>query len=194
MPILEVLPGLITSFLNYKGREQNKISKKNILLVHARLKKLNHQKSINNLSLPMVLLFMIAIFIVSIVVFDIIGVIVITLKDLLLLTKKSMIFLAYPIWFVAAVFNGLCYTSFAFDLVKKNITLASNTWLIVVMATVLSAIAICIFNYYGQMNNVKYDYYVPGNSGLTYTFFIMLILSTFFFVNMKNWKINKYKK
>lgn len=137
---------------------------------------------------------MIAIFIASIVVFDIIGVIVITLKDLLWLTKKSMLFLAYPIWFVAAIFNGLYYTSFAFDQAKKNITFASNTWLIAVVAIVVSATAICIFTYYGQMNNDKYDYYVPGNSGLTYTFFITLILSTLFFINMENWKLSKYKK
>jgi hypothetical protein len=142
----------------------------------------------NKLKQPIVILFITSSFIISVIAFDIIGVIVISIKNLLFLSNKSMLFLAYPIWFVVAVFNAAVYTSFATDQIKKNEALLNKPWLIGIIAAIIFFFAIKIFSYYGQMGNDKFDYYVPGHAGLTYTFFITLIISTFFFTSISKKK------
>ncbi len=131
------------------------------------------------------------IFIATILVFDIIGVIAVSIADVLTLSKKSMLYLAYPIWIVNAVFASLFYTSFSYSKIKKSNASKNKYWIIFLIAVVLSGLSLYIFKFYGQMNNDKFDYYVPGNAGLTYIFFITVSLLTIFFINLELYKKNK---
>lgn len=134
-----------------------------------------------------------AIFVATVIVFDIIGVIAVSIADVLTLSKKSMLYLAYPIWFVTAVFTSLFYTSFSLDKLKKIDFFKKSNWIIFCIGAILSAACLYIFSLYGQLNNDKYDYYVPGNAGLTYTFFITLTTCNIFFLNLDMYKKNGRK-
>lgn len=119
-------------------------------------------------------------FLLSSIVFDIIGAIMIAGAYLFWLSSKSMMFLAYPIWIVVAIFNAAYYSSYSSDTANRNETLSKNKWIIGSIAVVLSGVILLVLNHFGQLITDGYEeYWVPGNAGLTITYFVTLSLASF---------------
>lgn len=117
------------------------------------------------------------------VLFDLIGVILVFLTNLFMDGSKSRLYLYYPLWCVTAIFNGIIYSSFTRDKLKLNKAHKNKQWLIVVIAVILSFVALFIFYKYDQLQtNWRDNYWVPGHKGLTMAYFITLVLSSIFFI------------
>jgi hypothetical protein len=116
------------------------------------------------------------------VIFDIIGALFIALKYILWLSNDSMLFLAYPVWFVVAVFNGFFYADYGFNKIKNSENLQTKTWVITLIAVILSIALLMIFECFDQLKTNGIDeYWVPGNLGLTLNYFITLCSTTLLF-------------
>ena len=139
-------------------------------------------------------LIIIAFYIASIVSFVIIGVLANSLFDVFGGRGKSVL-LYYSVWFVAAIFAGSIYYLMAYDYVSDNEFFKNNNWMLLIMAIVISILAIWLFSVNGQMQqgSARVNYYVPGNANMTYTFFITFILATIFarFATKPNFAKNK---
>ena len=72
------------------------------------------------------------------IVFDVIGALIISFKYLLWLSNKSMLFLAYPIWFVVAVFNGAFYNDLSQEILKNSSDLKNKSWIVSLISIVFS--------------------------------------------------------
>ena len=124
------------------------------------------------------------------IVFDVIGAIVISFKYLFWLSNKSMLFLAYPVWIVVAIFNGAFYNDLSQEKLKNSSDLKNKSWIVSLISIVCSILFLTFFEHFDQMiSNQTDEYWVPGNLSLTITYFVTLCLSVFFFE--KN-KINKH--
>jgi hypothetical protein len=118
-------------------------------------------------------------YIIVVVVADLTGVLAVTLLDIIF-TRFESGALYYAIWFVLAVFAGIFYISVFLQRSRGQLSpgdgiLASS------VSLVLSALLIIIFHLAGEMQAsvANYDYYVPGNKYVTYTFFITFVATAF---------------
>ena len=135
------------------------------------------------------ILIIIGFYIASVLVFDIIGVLVNSFFDIFAGRSKSTL-LYYTVWFVGAIFAGIIFANLAYSYTNKNTIVKDKPIIIVMVAILLSAVALWIFYYYNQMADND-TYYVPGNKYMTYTFFITFILATAFGCNMAVYKPKK---
>jgi hypothetical protein len=141
------------------------------------------------------ILYIILAYTLSLVVFDLIGVAATFLAEVFTHRGKSEL-LFYAIWFVAAIFNGLFFVSFSYEKMQEN-KMVSKNWMIVALCVLLGVLALLIFHWFGQMQDSgssEFNHWVPGDKGLTYTYFITFMLSTFFFHNMEEWNRKRYIK
>ena len=119
-------------------------------------------------------------------VFDIIGALIISFKYLLWLSNKSMLFLAYPIWFVVAIFNGAFYNDLSQEILKNSSDLKNKSWIVSLISIVCSILFLIYFEHFNQMISNQIDeYWVPGNLGLTLTYFVTLCINVLFFEKNK---------
>ena len=119
-------------------------------------------------------------------VFDIIGALIISFKYLLWLSNKSMLFLAYPIWFVVAIFNGAFYNDLSQEILKNSSDLKNKSWIVSIISIVFSILFLIFFKYFDQLISNQIDeYWVPGNLGLTITYFVTLCITVLFFEKNK---------
>ena len=144
------------------------------------------------MSLTKSILIIIGCFVAAIITFDIIGVLINSIIDVFGRRGKSTM-LYYSVWFVAAVFAGMLYFNVAYSYVKTNDEVKSKSWLIIVIALALSALAFVVFYTQGQMQETDM-YYVPGNPYMTFTFFITFLLSALLGKNLENGTSVKAKK
>ena len=120
------------------------------------------------------------------IVFDVIGALIISFKYLLWLSNKSMLFLAYPIWFVVAVFNGAFYNDLSQEILKNSSDLKNKSWIVSIISIVFSILFLIFFKYFDQLISNQIDeYWVPGNLGLTITYFVTLCITVLFFEKNK---------
>ena len=120
------------------------------------------------------------------IVFDIIGALIISFKYLLWLSNKSMLFLAYPIWFVVAVFNGAFYNDLSQEILKNSSDLKNKSWIVSIISIVFSTLFLIFFEHFNQLFSNQIDeYWVPGNLGLTITYFVTLCITVLFFEKNK---------
>ena len=120
------------------------------------------------------------------IVFDIIGALIISFKYLLWLSNKSMLFLAYPIWFVVAIFNGAFYNDLSQEILKNSSDLKNKSWIVSIISIVFSILFLIFFKYFDQLISNQIDeYWVPGNLGLTITYFVTLCITVLFFEKNK---------
>lgn len=93
-----------------------------------------------------------------------------------------MFFLAYPVWFVVAVFNGFFYADYGFNKIKNSENLQTKTWVITLIAVALSIILLMIFEHFDQLKTHGIEeYWVPGSLGLSLTYFVTLCATTLLF-------------
>lgn len=121
-------------------------------------------------------LIIIGFYLAAVVAFDIIGILVNSFFYIVATRGKSTL-LYYTVWFVAAIFAGLIYYSFAYDYAGKNNLYGKNGWLINLIALALTIVLFSIFYNQHQMED-KDMYYVPGNSAMTYIFFVTFLLAS----------------
>ena len=120
------------------------------------------------------------------IVFDVIGALIISFKYLLWLSNKSMLFLAYPIWFVVAIFNGAFYNDLSQKILKNSSDLKNKSWIVSIISIVFSILFLIFFKYFDQLISNQIDeYWVPGNLGLTITYFVTLCITVLFFEKNK---------
>ena len=120
------------------------------------------------------------------IVFDVIGALIISFKYLLWLSNKSMLFLAYPIWFVVAVFNGAFYNDLSQEILKNSSDLKNKSWIVSLISIVCSILFLIFFEHFNQMISNQIDeYWVPGNLGLSITYFVTLCITILFFEKNK---------
>ena len=133
-----------------------------------------------------IILRIIAIYIILFLVFDIIGALIISFKYLLWLSNKSMLFLAYPIWFVVAIFNGAFYNDLSQEILKNSSDLKNKSWIVSIISIVFSILFLIFFEHFNQLFSNQIDeYWVPGNLGLTITYFVTLCITVLFFEKNK---------
>ena len=133
-----------------------------------------------------IILRIIAIYIILFLVFDIIGALIISFKYLLWLSNKSILFLAYPIWFVVAIFNGAFYNDLSQELLKNSSDLKNKSWIVSIISIVFSILFLIFFEHFNQLISNQIDeYWVPGNLGLTITYFVTLCITVLFFEKNK---------
>ena len=133
-----------------------------------------------------IILRIIAIYIILFLVFDIIGALIISFKYLLWLSNKSILFLAYPIWFVVAIFNGAFYNDLSQDILKNSSDLKNKSWIVSLISIVCSILFLIFFEHFNQMISNQIDeYWVPGNLGLSITYFVTLCITILFFEKNK---------
>lgn len=133
-----------------------------------------------------IILRIIAIYIILFLVFDIIGALIISFKYLLWLSNKSMLFLAYPIWFVVAIFNGAFYNDLSQEILKNSSDLKNKSWIVSIISIVFSTLFLIFFEHFNQLFSNQIDeYWVPGNLGLTITYFVTLCITVLFFEKNK---------
>ena len=120
------------------------------------------------------------------IVFDVIGALIISFKYLLWLSNKSMLFLAYPIWFVVAIFNGAFYNDLSQEILKNSSDLKNKSWIVSIISIVFSTLFLIFFEHFNQLFSNQIDeYWVPGNLGLTITYFVTLCITVLFFEKNK---------
>lgn len=128
----------------------------------------------------------VGVFVLYFIIFDIVGVLLISARYILWLSNDSMLFLAYPVWFIVAVSNAQFYTAKASGITKKSNYFVNNTCIIIVVAIVISVLFLLVFEYFNQLKTAGFDeYFVPGNLGLTLTYFVTLSLATILFSKSK---------
>ena len=133
-----------------------------------------------------IILRIIAIYIILFLVFDIIGALIISFKYLLWLSNKSMLFLAYPVWFVVAIFNGAFYNDLSQEILKNSSDLKNKSWIVSIISIVFSTLFLIFFEHFNQLFSNQIDeYWVPGNLGLTITYFVTLCITVLFFEKNK---------
>jgi hypothetical protein len=92
--------------------------------------------------------------------------------------------LYYVLWAVAGCFGGVFYIATSLDKTQSCKLVQQYPVTVPGIALVLSAILIVVFYAVGEMNTYSYAssdfYYVPGHRYMTYTFFVSLVLTSFF--------------
>ena len=97
-----------------------------------------------------------------------------------------MLFLAYPIWFVVAIFNGAFYNDLSQEILKNSSDLKNKSWIVSIISIVFSILFLIFFKYFDQLISNQIDeYWVPGNLGLTITYFVTLCITVLFFEKNK---------
>jgi hypothetical protein len=87
------------------------------------------------------ILIIIGIYIAAVVVFDIIGILANSFFDIFAGRSKSTL-LYYSVWFVAAIFAGLFFSTISYDYINKNDFFKNNSWMLMVISIVLTALLI----------------------------------------------------
>ena len=118
-------------------------------------------------------------YIIVVVVADLVGVLAVTIFDILLDRFDSGA-LYYAIWLVIGVFSGIFYMGACQQGSRGDGILAAS------VSLVLSTLLIFVFYQLGEMltNVDDYDYYVPGHKYVTYTFFITFVVTAFLVGNI----------
>jgi hypothetical protein len=124
-------------------------------------------------------------YIIVVVVADLVGVLAVTLFDILIFdilfdSRFDIGALYYAIWLVIGVYGGIYYTS-ACEQGSRGQYSPRDGILATSVSFVLSTMLIFLFYQLGEMstNAAKYNYYVPGHKYVTYTFFVTFVATAF---------------
>ncbi len=129
-------------------------------------------------------LFLILLFFGTVICFDIIGALLMAIRYAFWLSNDSLYFLAYPLWSVVAIFNGYYFSSVAVEKIPSDFSKNKKQLSIGLIAILTSVFFLYLFSFFGQMESGGTDnYWVPGNLGLTITYFIVLNLATILHVS-----------